>query len=105
VPTPAPSPAPPPATAATGAPVSPPPRPAVSLPPIIKPDERITAFVEAMRIKSVRVAGADSRVLINDRVYRVGEIIDRTLGIRLATVAASQLTFSDANGTTYVKYL
>jgi hypothetical protein len=84
---------------------APPPRPAVSIPPIIKPDERITAFVEAMRIKSVRVAGADSRVLINDRVYRVGEVVDRPLGVRLSTVTANQLTFSDANGTTYVKYL
>ena len=49
--------------------------------------------------------GADSRVLINERVYRINDIVERTLGIRLIKVEPGILTFSDANGVTYAKYL
>ena len=40
---------------------------------------------------------------MNERVYRVNDIVDRTLGIRLVKVAADSLTFSDPNGVSYVK--
>lgn len=69
------------------------------------PDERIAAYIESMRIKGVRASGADSRVFINDRIYRVNEIVDRALSIRLLQVNSGSLTFSDANGVTYVKHL
>jgi hypothetical protein len=41
---------------------------------------------------------------MNDRVYRVNDIVERSLGVRLIKVEADNLTFSDANGFTYVKY-
>ena len=40
---------------------------------------------------------------MNERVYRVNDIVERTLGVRLIKVAADSLTFSDPNGITYVK--
>jgi hypothetical protein len=49
--------------------------------------------------------GDDSRVLINDRVYRVNEVVDRNLGIRLVKVEPGSLHFVDARGVAYVKYL
>jgi hypothetical protein len=67
------------------------------------PDERVAAFVDAVRVMGIRSSGAESRVLMNERVYRVNDIVDRTLGIRLVKVAADSLTFSDPNGVTYVK--
>jgi hypothetical protein len=67
------------------------------------PDERVAAFVEAVRVMGIRSSGAESRVLMNERVYRVNDIVERTLGVRLIKVAADALTFSDANGVTYVK--
>ena len=73
--------------------------------PQAPPDERIAAYIESMRIKGVRAAGADSRVFINDRIFRVNEIVDRALGIRLLRVNPGSLTFSDANGVSYIKYL
>jgi hypothetical protein len=65
----------------------------------------VAAYLESIRITGVRAMGDDSRVLINERVYRVNEIIERTLGIRLIKVTPGVLTFSDANGVTYAKYL
>jgi hypothetical protein len=62
------------------------------------------AFVDAVRVAGIRSSGDDSRVLMNDRVYRVNDIVDRALGIRLVKVAVDSLTFSDAAGLTYVKY-
>ncbi|MEN9811589.1 MAG: hypothetical protein RL479_275 [Verrucomicrobiota bacterium] len=49
--------------------------------------------------------GEDSRVLINDRVYRVNEVVDRNLGIRLVKVEPGSLHFTDGRGVTYVKHL
>ena len=40
---------------------------------------------------------------MNDRVYRVNDVVDRTLGVRLIHVATDGLTFSDAKGVSYTK--
>jgi hypothetical protein len=85
------------------APAAPPPQ---APPPVsARPDERIAAYLESIRIAGLRAAGEDSRVLINERVYRVNDIIDRTLGVRLIAVTPGRLTFADGNGATYVKHL
>lgn len=68
------------------------------------PDPRIHAFVDTLRISGVKAGGAESRVLMNDRVYRLNDIVERTLGVRLIKVESNSLTFSDANGVTYVKF-
>ena len=52
----------------------------------------------------IRSSGNESKVLMNDRVYRVNDIVDRNLGVKLTKVAPDSLTFTDANGATYVKY-
>lgn len=70
---------------------------------IVKPDEGIYQYIDALRIVGVKAAGADSRVLMNDRVYRVNDIVERNLSIRLIKVEPNTLTFSDANGAIYVK--
>ena len=77
----------------------------VPTPVNLRPDERIAAYIESLRISGVRAQGADSRILINERVYRINDIIERTLGIRLLTVIPGSLTFADANGTTYIKQI
>lgn len=66
-------------------------------------DERVHAFLDALRITGVRSSGNDSRVLMNEKVYRVNDLVDRTLGLRLKVVAADHLTFTDAHGVEYVK--
>ena len=73
-------------------------------PAAAKPDERIVAFVENVKVAGIRSSGNESRVLMNDRVFRVNDIVERTLGVRLVKVAVDSLTFADSNGVTYVKY-
>lgn len=76
--------------------------PAVSF-AIPRPDERIIAYVDRLRVAGIRSSGADSKVLMNDRVYRVGDLVDRELGLKLVQVAPDMLTFEDAKGLTYTK--
>lgn len=85
---------------ASSAPSVPPisPRPAVS-----GPDPRVQAFVDAVRVTGIRSSGAESKVLMNDRVYRVNDIVDRALGVKLIKVEADKLTFADSAGQNYTK--
>lgn len=88
----------------TLAPTTEPARPAETSPASGKADERVMAFVDSIRVTGIRSSGDGSRVLMNERVYRVNEIVERTLGVRLIKVASDSLTFADANGVTYVKF-
>lgn len=95
---------------------TPPPAPVVTAPPSApaafadqpavapKTDERVHAFVDAIKVAGIRSSGGDSRVLMNDRVFRVNDIVERNLGVRLTKVEADALTFTDGNGATYVKH-
>lgn len=66
-------------------------------------DERVYTFIDKLQVTGVRSSGADSKVLMNDRVYRVNDIVDRALALRLIKVEPDRLVFEDANGITYTK--
>lgn len=66
-------------------------------------DPRVTAFVDTMRVSGFRSAGPESRVLINGRVYKIGEIVERTFALKLSAASVDRLTFSDAQGFNYIK--
>ena len=87
---------------ATTAPASTP-SPVTPAPVMARADERVHAFVDAIRVTGIRSSGSDSKVLMNERVFRVNDIVDRNLGLRLTSVAPDSLTFTDPNGVTYVK--
>lgn len=74
----------------------------VSSPPP-KGDALVHAFVDSIKVAGIRPSGSDSRVLMNDRVFRVNDIVERNLGVRLTKVEADALTFTDMNGAVYVK--
>lgn len=59
--------------------------------------------IEAFRIAGVRASGADSKVLMNDRVYRIGDTVDHALGIRISAVTANSITFVDEAGAAYTR--
>lgn len=75
--------------------------PAPPAPP--QANERATQFVEAVRVAGVRSPGPEGRVLMNDRVYKLNDTVERSLGLKLTKIAANLLTFTDANGVTYEK--
>lgn len=94
---------PPPEKNAATAPTSPPATAAAAAGPA-KPDDRVAAYIEALRITAIRASANDSKVFMNDKVYRVNEVVERNLGIKLIKVAPDSLTFVDPKGVTYVKY-
>jgi hypothetical protein len=102
-------------TPAAASVATPPPKPAADAPvsstaaadpmaTVAKGDERVHAFVDAVRVTAIRPVGNESRVLMNERVYRVNDIVERNLGVKLIKVETDHLTFADPNGVTYVKY-
>jgi len=66
-------------------------------------DESIYAFIDKIKVTGIRSSGADSKVLMNARVYRVNDLVDRSLNLRLTKVEPDSLTFADARGTSYTK--
>jgi hypothetical protein len=78
-------------------------RPAGPPAPAARPDPRVQAFVDALRVAGIRASGGDSKVLMNDRVFRVNDIVERMLGLRLTGVAADRLSFTDENGVVYTR--
>ena len=71
--------------------------------PVAKPDARIQTYIDALRVTGIRASGTDSKVLMNDRVFRVNDVVERSLGLRLTGVAADRLSFTDENGLVYTR--
>ena len=71
--------------------------------PAAKFEERIQAIVDSWRVAGIRSSSTGSRVLLNERVYKLNDVVDRTNGLRLSKIAADQLTFTTPEGIDYVK--
>ncbi len=72
-----------------------------------RPDPRLDTLVAALRVTGVKAAAGDPepRVLIDSRVFKPGDLLDRASGLRLTTITPRALTFTDANGFEYEKKL
>jgi hypothetical protein len=82
------------------------PRPVVSRQPAPpRQDPKILVFIDKLKVLGVRAAGSDSKVLMSGRVYRLNDIVDYELGLRLTGVGTTTLTFLDENGAVYTKSL
>ncbi|HVZ63803.1 MAG TPA: hypothetical protein VG936_04380 [Lacunisphaera sp.] len=66
-------------------------------------DAKALNFIDNLRIAGIRAAGSDSKVLMNDRVYRIGDTVDRDMGLKLTGITANSLTFVDPNGASYTR--
>jgi hypothetical protein len=108
----------PPATGSTTAPTANPPivTPPATAPAVTtateapkvsaaKPDPRVLVAIDGFKILGVRIgtAGKESKVLMNDRVYRLNDYVLPELGLKLTGVTSSTLTFEDSNGALYTK--
>ena len=74
---------------------------AAAPPPRLEP--RATTFIENIRVAGIRASGTDSKVLMNDRVYRIGDLVEHELGLRLVGITSSSLTFEDERGGRYTR--
>lgn len=65
--------------------------------------DQIQNLVDNYHISGVRAAGAGSKALIDGHVYRINDLVDRLLGLRLVKVDEDHLTFTDRTGATYIR--
>jgi hypothetical protein len=112
------APAPSPVAPATGTPVQPPPiitaaptppspvvfPPAAEPAPTIKLGTRIQSFIDRLRITSIRISDTGNKAILNDRLFRVNDLVEPSLGLRLTEIKPSQLTFTDEVGNTYLRH-
>ncbi len=103
---------PPAGGAAATVPVAPAPeRPTLVTPTAAAPGARgapagtLQDYVETVRVTawSVGATPADSKVQINDKVYRINDVVDRALGLKLTEIRSDRLTFTDERGASYVR--
>jgi hypothetical protein len=80
---------------------APEPEPVKIAPPAPKLGARGVAFVDSLRVSGIRASTTDSKVLMNDRVYRIGDTVEHELGIKLVGISSSSLTFEDERGARY----
>lgn len=84
---------------------------AAALPPIyaprpptpVNPSARVQSFLDRLRVSGVRMSGAESKVILNDRLLKTGDLVDPVLELRLIKIEQGVLTFTDANGKKYIK--
>ena len=82
-------------------------------PATLKPQANpaIYPFIAALRITGVRLSGRNSKVIMNDRIVRLDDYVDPSLGLRFTKIIdaapdhASILVFTDDNGFEYTKPL
>jgi hypothetical protein len=101
---PRPTPTPVPIVRAEPTPVAtPPPAAATPAVPAQSQADAIQALIDGFLISGVRSAGSESKALINGHVYKLNDLIDKTLGLRLVKVEQDKLTFVTRDGATFVK--
>ncbi len=80
------------------------PTPAAPPPPAPnKPSPQVYALLDAMHVTGIRTSDTDPKVLMNDRVYKLNDLVDRPTGLRITRIASDHLTFTDGAGFEYTK--
>jgi hypothetical protein len=91
----------PPASPITPAAATPP--PPVIVAPAIQLGTRIQSFVDRLRVTSIRISDTGNKAILNDRLFRVDDIVEPSLGLRLTDIQPKLLTFTDESGETYLR--
>ncbi|MBL4575213.1 MAG: hypothetical protein JKY51_03830 [Opitutaceae bacterium] len=68
------------------------------------PYPEITEYVNSITIIGTRTSNGISRALMNNKVYKTGEIVNRDLGLKLTAVSHDQLVFEDAEKNIYTAH-
>ena len=79
--------------------------PVINVAPLVAatPDEQVQALIDKMRVTGVRTSASGSKVLMNDHIVRLNDLVDRDSGLRLVKIEDGTLTFKDKQGATYIK--
>lgn len=87
------------APVAVPVPVAPVPAP----PTAAEREAQIYTFLNSLRLAGVRGVDREARVLMNERVWRLNDVVSPELGLRLSAVRPNLLVFTDTQGKTYEK--
>jgi len=68
-----------------------------------KPNPASQRFVDRVRVTGIRKTSSGAKVMINEKVYRINDIVDQTLGLRLVEAESDRLVFTDEYGHRYVR--
>lgn len=63
----------------------------------------VLAYLETAKVTGVRASATDPKVLMNNRVYRLEDVVDRDLQLRITGIDSRELQFTDARGFVYTK--
>ncbi len=80
--------------------------PVVPVAAVLTPAEREAKtyeFLTHLRLTGVRGLDREARVLMNERVWRLNDVVSPELGLRLSAIRPGLLVFTDAQGKTYEK--
>lgn len=80
-----------------------PPAQASTPPAASKLEPRAIQFIENIKVAGIMARPTDSKVLMNDRVYRLGSLVEAEMGLTLVGITASSLTFEDERGARYTR--
>lgn len=71
--------------------------------PAPKLEPRAIQFIESLKVAGIRASATDAKVLMNDRVYRIGSLVEPEMGLKLVEIANGALTFEDERGARYTR--
>ena len=71
--------------------------------PSLKLEPRAIQYIDNIKVAGIRASATDAKVLMNDRVYRVGSTVEAEMGLKLAGITANSLTFEDERGARYTR--
>lgn len=63
------------------------------------------ALVDSFSVQGIRKAGVDTRVFLNGKIKRLGDVVDIGSGLKLVGFNETSLVFEDPNGNRYAKAL
>ena len=85
------------------------PKPTIAAAPVVRPPEPtqpsagVQSFVDKFRVAGIRVSDTESKVILNEHLFRLNDMIEPGLGLRLTGIDSHLLTFTDSNGFSYQK--
>ncbi|OIO60325.1 MAG: hypothetical protein COZ46_05910 [Verrucomicrobia bacterium CG_4_10_14_3_um_filter_43_23] len=68
-------------------------------------EQKIEDYIEALDISGLKIAGENSKVLLNNRVYSIGSYIGYQLPVKIVEITPKELVFIDESGTEYRREL
>jgi hypothetical protein len=63
----------------------------------------ILSYLETAKVTGVRASATDPKVLMNNRVYRLNDIVDSGLQLKITAISSRELQFTDSRGYVYTK--